>query len=343
MTPEQAAVAYQAQYGQLRTRAAAAVVAAWVAYGGISEADATRFIRAALPTVYGIQQAVASLVAAYFATITREVTGSATPAAIAPDTVTTDVLRGIDADEVYHRPVVTARTAIADGKTLDQAMDLARHRAEQIADSDIVLAQREAAEQAVAADVRIVGYRRVLTGESCSLCQIASTQRYRAPYPRIDRDGRPKYTAADFAGSLMPIHTHCDCSVAPIIGTSDPGQVINRELLDRLKAAGAVDAISRQREIPRARQGVETAQRRLAEVEREYADERDRPDRDQERLERLGDRRIQWRRRLEENEQRLERLTANWRGAPTVRQHGELGAVLVPEGDRFTGPEDLVA
>ena len=66
---------------------------------------------------------------------------------------------------------------------------------------------------------RFTAHRRVLTGRSCMFCATASTQRY-----RVDQ--------------LMPLHNHCDCAVAPIIGDADPGQIINHDLLGSLKKAG---------------------------------------------------------------------------------------------------------
>ncbi len=36
----------------------------------------------------------------------------------------------------------------------------------------------------------------------------------------------------------MPLHTHCDCGVAPIIGDRDPGVTANRARLKALKARG---------------------------------------------------------------------------------------------------------
>ena len=64
----------------------------------------------------------------------------------------------------------------------------------------------------------IVGWRRVPRGDTCRWCLTVSTQRYRSSRAasRVRHDG-------------------CDCRVVPIVGDKDPGQVINRPLLDRLK------------------------------------------------------------------------------------------------------------
>jgi hypothetical protein len=219
VTPEDVVARYQTLYGSLREATVARMVALWGSLGGLSDEDSARFVARAVPVVSGAQVATAALVAAYIATLTRLQTGEAIAAvAIARDNVTTDALRGVAAAEVYHRPVVAARTAIAEGKSFLEAVDMGRQRVEQLAGTDVALAQREATIQAVGDNERIFGYRRVLTGRSCAFCATASTQRYHRK-------------------QLMPLHARCDCGVAPIFATSDPGQIINRPLLRNLKAA----------------------------------------------------------------------------------------------------------
>lgn len=217
MTAEELVARYQTAYGHLRAATVARVTALWLARGGPGDGNVDAFTVAAVPLVLGAQAATARLVAGYIAMLTRLVEEeAATPAAVSD--VAVDVIRGVAAAEVYARPVITMRAALAEGKQFAEALELGRQRAEQIADTDIALAQREATVQAIGADERIVGYRRVLTGRSCSFCATASTQRYRK-------------------AQLMPIHGRCDCGVAPIFGTSDPGQVINKPLRRDLKAA----------------------------------------------------------------------------------------------------------
>ncbi len=216
MTPEEAIARYQVAYGRLRAATVARVLALWALHGGLTDEDSDRFTAAAVPVVTGGQVAIARLVAGYLAIVTRSTLGTATAAAVDPHLVT--AARGIAPVEVYRRPVVTARTAIAEGRPFAEAMRTAADHLERIADTDVALAQRQATVAAVSADERIVGYRRVLTGSSCALCATASTQRYRTD-------------------QLMPIHGRCDCGVAPIFGQSDPGQVINRRLVKDLRAA----------------------------------------------------------------------------------------------------------
>jgi hypothetical protein len=204
----------RAQIEQARIRAAtvAEAVRIWSAVGGVTETDRERFVSAVLPVVRAGQQMTADVSAAMIV----QLGGSAAVGAPSVDRL---VLRGVDPVEVYSRPVVKARTGLSQGKPWVAAMGSARHLLETLVSTDTQIAKREAAREIMTADDRIVGYRRALTGDSCALCAVASTQRYRTE-------------------DLMPIHDHCDCEVVPIIGDRDPGHVINRDLLGDLKAEG---------------------------------------------------------------------------------------------------------
>lgn len=215
---------YQEQYGRLRIGTAARLALLWDRLGGLTDDDVERFTKAAVAHMSGAERATAALVAGYIAQLGRLATGTGRAVAIPPSQVTGEALRGVDPFEVYKRPIVTARTAISKGKTFAEAMSDARNRAMEIAALDIILTQRATTVAVAEKDKRIVGYRRVLTGASCPLCRIASTQRYHKD-------------------SLMPIHGHCDCGVAPIFGTEDPGQVINHKLLGEIRDEEAAVAV----------------------------------------------------------------------------------------------------
>ena len=103
----------------------------------------------------------------------------------------------------------------------------------------------------------------------------------------------------------MPIHNHCDCGVAPIIGERDPGQVINRQLLNDLKSSGGSQSW-KDRSISVDEDGV-IRHRRIETV-------------DGERREVFGD-----------------PLNV------AVRQHGELGPVLTDRAQHFAGPGSVAA
>lgn len=47
----------------------------------------------------------------------------------------------------------------------------------------------------------------------------------------------------------MPIHTKCHCTTAPIIGRKDPGQIVDKDLLQTIKESGAKAKVATVREI----------------------------------------------------------------------------------------------
>lgn len=218
MTGEQVVARYQAAYGRLRAETVARVVAAWQAYGGLDDAAADRFVSVVVPIIEGAQTATGGLVAGYLSVLSRLTIGESDVVPPAPGDLSDEALRGVAAEEVYRRPIVMARTAISEGKSFIEAVAAGRDRLEQIADTDVAMAQRQATMQIVSSSDRMTGYRRVLTGRSCAFCATASTQRYRK-------------------SQLAPLHSRCDCGVAPIFGDADPGQVINRKLLSNIKTA----------------------------------------------------------------------------------------------------------
>ncbi len=126
--------------------------------------------------------------------------------------------RGVPDVEVLMRPIVQLRWLLSKGEPLPAALDAGGARARQIGATDPMLAYREATSAAMQDDDRIVGWRRVPEPRACTFCLLVSTQRYH------DKD-------------LMPIHPACGCTVAPIIGKKDPGQVLDRDLVDKLMAA----------------------------------------------------------------------------------------------------------
>lgn len=205
---------YQRRFAAIRTAVAAQIVELFHGLGNWQYPD--EFQAAAAPIITGAQLAVAQLVDATAATV-----AGTTPVGLTLDAVT-DLRAGVTAPEVLRRPFVTVWTGLSKDYPIERAVSAGAARAKAIATTDVLLAQREA--MAIVADEtpRIVGYRRTLTGKSCALCAAASTQRYRGKNAKL----------------LMPIHDHCDCGVAPILAGSDPGHVINRKVLDRLRARG---------------------------------------------------------------------------------------------------------
>lgn len=137
-----------------------------------------------------------------------------------PDQFETAILRnGSGFDEVFRRPFVEMRSALAQGRNFSDALYLGGNRASSLAQTEVQLNRRQASLIGRSKNNNIVGYLRVLSGaENCALCYVASTQRYRK-------------------GDLLPIHPGCDCGEMPIYGNSDPGQVIDEYNLERAHQA----------------------------------------------------------------------------------------------------------
>lgn len=137
--------------------------------------------------------------------------------------------RGVDPAVVWERPAKEYRYQRSLGRDHDEALDLAVHRAETIADDDLTLAMREAAAQHSEKAEGVTGLRRVVHPEmsesgACGLCLAAS-----------DRIYSP--------GTLLPIHDNCKCTVAEVTATNDPGNSLNdKSLTDLYETAGGKDA-----------------------------------------------------------------------------------------------------
>lgn len=203
----------------VRARVLAFVAATWTGLESYRDPDIARFVAAVVPVVEGGQRRVAALTDAYLATVARTVLGTSKPVGVGPTNVSIENLRGVPATEVYTRPAITAWMALRDGKPLDHAVSEGLERAKDITASDLQLAKTHTIQRNLAADKRVAGYRRVLTGaHNCGLCIVASTQRYHK-------------------GDLLPIHPGCDCGVLPIYGNRDPGQIIDPDGLEGVHAA----------------------------------------------------------------------------------------------------------
>jgi hypothetical protein len=183
--------------------------------GGLDERAADRFTGLVVPLVDGTVAQVGTLAEAYLTVL--DGSEGFTPPRQPP--VPPTIRGGTPTVDVYHRAVVQARVAIANGRSFTEAMRQARNRATSTAQTDVMLANRQALDNSTRSRPWITGYRRVLTGRSCVFCATASTQRYKR-------------------ANLAPLHPVCDCDIAPIYGTADPGQILNRPMLDRLKARG---------------------------------------------------------------------------------------------------------
>jgi hypothetical protein len=201
---------------RLAEQASDSVGRLWDRVDGIDDAAQAAYSRQAARAMGSVRLASVRATQGFLATVERQAAGAAT-ALGDPAAVLAQVRGGIPLEEVYGRPFVTARTAISQGKSYLEARAAGKARAQTIADTDVILSQNVAARDYMTRSSRIVGHRRVPDAGACDYCLMAATQRYKV-------------------ADLQPIHPRCHCGVIPIIGSKDPGQVVDKETLDRLKA-----------------------------------------------------------------------------------------------------------
>jgi len=141
-----------------------------------------------------------TLVDAYMVATLREAGHPARARALDAQLYTTAALRGLPAEEVYDRPFGALAGQLEQGAEFSQALSSAQASVGRLVETDMQLAQTNAARDWMGSEERIVGYRRVLGGgDHCPLCRSASTRTYRK-------------------ADLMPIHERCHCTVAPVFG-----------------------------------------------------------------------------------------------------------------------------
>ncbi len=206
---------YHELSGRLIQAASALAVNSFRNLGSWRDADQDRYIQLVERGMMGLKRQATNLTLGYYREIAKNQGQPFQAVNLTQEELTTAALRnGVDTQTVYRRPFVDLYTALTAGKTMTEAIEAGAFRARSLATTEIQLARRGAGLRARNANDRIVGYVRTLSGaENCALCYVASTQRYTR-------------------GDLMPIHPGCDCGELPIYGTSDPGQVIDDQLLE---------------------------------------------------------------------------------------------------------------
>lgn len=180
------------------------------------DADADRYVAEVLPVAAGAQQSMAALAWAFQAKMLADITGElAAPAPVAVAKVTGQALRGVDPAIVYRRPFTEIYRRLAGGASLTEAITAGQRRAQLIAVTDLQLTSMRTSNEVLGTDERAPRfYRRVLIGEeNCGLCILASTQRYHRK-------------------QLAAIHPGCNCEVATLPDTVDPGQVLDPDLVE---------------------------------------------------------------------------------------------------------------
>lgn len=215
-----AIVSHQDAINQVRQQVETYARTLWNGLDAYRDADIAAMVDAITPVSLGAQQRIVALTDTYLAAI-AEATGFPRPPATVARTVTGDALRGIPPREVYRRAGATVWSKLAEGRSVTDAASQGLQRLQDMLATDLQLTRTHTTRASFGHDPSVAGYRRTLTGsEDCAMCTLASTQRYHK------RD-------------LMPIHPGCDCGVAPIRGSVDPGQVIDPDRLETLHKAAA--------------------------------------------------------------------------------------------------------
>jgi hypothetical protein len=195
----------------LAERAATQITALWMAFSSWYSAKELEEMAAQCADLSRTAQEMAfGTMVEYIAQVTSLSRG-ATSLHI-PNVRLAPIRKGVPLERVYERPAKAYRTAVAKGKTPEQARKAAYERALGLVDMDLALARRDGSIGALKA-LRVQRYRRVIRPElsktgTCLLCLAASLQTYSIK-------------------ELLPIHDRCKCLVMPIIDGKDPGEQFN--------------------------------------------------------------------------------------------------------------------
>ncbi len=104
--------------------------------------------------------------------------------------------------------LIALRRSLSEGHEWEQALLSGRLRSEAVGSNAVIGSTRLSSE---IASERVVGWRRITSGNSCRWCQSVAGGRYFSA------------ESAHFG------HDHCHCTVAPIVDTADPGRVLNSQ------------------------------------------------------------------------------------------------------------------
>lgn len=318
MTPEELlkiTEAFQNRQLLLQQQGGETIARLWDQFGGLDDAAKAKFVAEAVPIAEAIQLQAAANQIAYVEAYGVAALDEPVQTNVDPSDFTGEAIRGVSLEEEYERPVTKARAAASQGASFQQAMQRGRDYAMNLGRTDSALSARAAAAETMRRLPGVVGYRRVPDGNACQFCLLASTQRY-----HLSR--------------LMPIHPACGCSVVPIFGNKDPGQIIDRETRKRLKSFS--DGVSKRRAQKREVNYQESVQKasqariKAADVRKELETEKDPA-----RRKRLEQRAENWDRKAEaikaEGKERYERAKAQGlvKLEPAkVVDHPELGPIL---------------
>ena len=208
---------YNAVSVALLDGAGASAATTFKSLGSWRDEDIPRFIDELSPQLIGFKQKAAQAAIAYNGQVAALEGKPFVQPSLAEIDLSTEALRnGTNVEDVYRRPFVQMRMALAKNPgDFTAALNTGTLTARSLARTEVQLSRRKVSLFARKYNKNVVGYLRTLTGmESCALCYVASSQRYHK-------------------GDLLPIHPGCDCGEMPIYGDSDPGQIIDKQLLEK--------------------------------------------------------------------------------------------------------------
>jgi hypothetical protein len=209
--PDQLVNAYAATVEAVRNRVVAYATAMWSASPSLRDADVNALVSRIVPAVQAGQLQVANLTNAYITQLAAMEGITARPVAVDRDAILG--YRGVPAPDVYRRPAVTTYTKLATGQPFENAKAAGLARLTSILATDLQQARTRQAQKVYSGSGFEYTVRTLTGNENCALCVIASTQRYHK-------------------SELMPIHPGCDCGQRGMKAGSDPGQVIDPNLLE---------------------------------------------------------------------------------------------------------------
>lgn len=213
----------------LKDSATGAATAAWGGFTGWYSAEKVAQQAQDMSVLStSAQDAVTAMFARYVAELVAMLRGETR--VDVPDVRLQPVRRGADLVRVHARPAEVFKENFALVGDEFTALERSIQRSVQLIETDIMLAARQAQQDAMVA-LEVTHYRRVLRPElsdsgPCGLCVVASDRIYKV-------------------SDLLPLHDRCACQTVPVVEGLDPGARINAEDLKRLYAgagsSGAAD------------------------------------------------------------------------------------------------------
>lgn len=189
---------------QVRQATVSTVQRSWLALDNYRDADIAAWVRQVTPVVQAGQVRTAALTDAYLAAYRQEATGIASRPVGVPTEVAIGA-RGVPTADVYARMGPEVWSQLAKDRALEFAVQQGLYRAVKVAQTDMQLAKIHSANYVMGAQ-DVTTYRRVVNGETCSLCISAAQRTY-------------------YISNLLPIHPGCDCGVVPVFRDAPDPQI----------------------------------------------------------------------------------------------------------------------